>query len=429
MTYVGEVRHRRRVGWLLRVNRLLGARPRLRRLKGFAKEFSRENSARTATIATFSRWENGISAVTHSAVRRYEQLLDLPNLSMVSVIDTISRYMSPSAGSAPWLKRAPKPDATRIIEELVEKARGNDLMTAQDWDELTNLLSRNPAVILSPTKVWTELSDRLFYETSIADGTQWMARAEAFNRLVAHPAGALLGSTRKLRPGNFTAAPLRRLRQRINDRKWQKLERPSPSSVLAERVSNAAVANLGTTFNDPTLKHLVEETLCDPVFDGRLYAAFLLYATPYREPLGHALQKELLTAWHNDNARLMVTLLEALRILGGPEERRQVERLLLTPGVPSPVRDTAAFALGHIGGSSSRSYWASALHAARQRWHRTRSDTEASVLDRLVHSMGMSDHLPFLRTMATDPTLPDQVRTAANWWVTLPKHIHRSARV
>jgi hypothetical protein len=171
---VGEVRHRRRVGWLLRVNRLLGARPRFRRLTAFAKEFSRENSVKSATIATFSRWENGISAVTHSAVRRYEQLLELPNLSMVSVIDTIARHMSPSAGSAPWLKRAPKPDAARIIEVLVDRARGEEVMTAQDWDELTNLLSRNPTVILSPTKAWAELSERLLHETSIADGTQWM---------------------------------------------------------------------------------------------------------------------------------------------------------------------------------------------------------------------------------------------------------------
>jgi hypothetical protein len=204
------------------------------------------------------------------------------------------------------------------------------------------------------------------------------------------------------------------------------------SSVLVERVSNAAVANLDraeTTSNDPTLRHLVEETLCDPDFDARLYAAFLLHATPYRQPLGHALRRELLTAWHNGNSQLMVTLLEALRVLGGAEERRQVERLLLTPGVPSPVRDTAASALGHIGGSSSGSYWASALHTARQRWHRTRSETEAAVLDRLVHSLGMSNNLTFLTTMAADPTLPAGVRTAANWWVTLPRHIHRSARV
>lgn len=416
------------MGWLLRVNRLLGARPRLRRLTSFAREFSRGNSTKAATIATFSRWENGISAVTHSAVRRYEQLLGLPTLSMVSVIDTISRHMSPSTGSAPWLKRAPKPDAARIIEELVDRARGDDLMTAQDWDELTNLLSRNPTVILSPTRVWTELSERLLYETSIANGTRWMARAEAFNRLIAHPAGSM----RKLRPGPFTAAHLRRLRQRINDRKWQKLERPSSSSVLADRVSNAAIANLDRAeprFNDQTLKHLVEETLSDPDLDARLYAAFLLHATPYRQPLGHALRRELLTAWHSGNSQLMVTLLEALRVLGGAEERRQVERLLLSPGVPSPVRDTAASALGHIGGSSSASYWASALHAARQRWHRTGSATEASVLDRLVHAMGMSNHLTFLHEIAADPTLPDGVRSAANWWVTLPGHIHRSSRV
>lgn len=514
------VRRLRRLGWLLRVNRLFAIRSRYARLRNFATEFSR-NSSVTATAGTFSRWETGASTAPYRAVRRYERVLSLPDYSLVAVIDTISRYMSPAAGPAPLLARPARPDAENRIEELVDRARAGDLMTAHDWDELTNLLACAPGVILSPKKVWAELSERLLYETSVADGTLWMHRAEAFNRLIAHPAGqhaaistvanaaadrsvqsmvgtvsvfeasihdtanlhvvrhltdpttdrtfygALLASVRKLRYGHFTAAQLRKLvpvivdilaegrsnarqslaaslvkmvptamRQRISDRVWQvatqKPERTATVTGLVDRVHNATVADLdqpGSRYRDAVLPHLIEELLCDPVFDVRLYSAFLLYATPYRQPLGRALGQELLAAQHSGNTQLTVTLLEALRILGGPDERRHVERLLLAPSTPSGIRDTAASALGHIGGTSQEDYWTLALRTARQRWRRTPTAEEASVLDRIVYSLGMADRRKLLRAVTADPTLPDRVRSAANWWITLPLHIHESARV
>lgn len=477
---VGEVRRLRRLGWLLRVNRLFGAGSRYARLRIFAKEFAAGASVKAVTVGTFSRWETGVSSAPYGAVRRYEQVLGLADFSLVSVVDTISRHMSAATGPAPLLARPETPDAATRIEELVDRARGDDLMAAQDWDELTNMLARNPAIVLSPQKSWADLSERLLYETSIADGLPWLRRAEAFNRLIAHPTGqhAALSavaaaadkslfahspapprrtSGRRARYGHFTAAHLRRLvpvlveiladgrdgarlalatsllkalpmlmRQRINNRR----RRSERVSLLATRIGNAAGAGLDQTgFHDPILPRLVDELLCDPTVEVRLYAAFLLYATPYREPLGRALGQELLTAWHSGNTQLMVTLLEALRVLGGPDERRQVERLLLAPGVPGPVRDTAASALGHIAGSSDDGYWTSALRAARQRWQQTRATAEISVLDRLVYALGMADQRPFLRAVATDPTLPRQVRGAATWWVTLPSHINRSARL
>lgn len=192
MWYTEPVGKGRRLGWLLRVNRLYTTQSRYNRLRNFATEFSRDGSC-AATVGTFSRWETGASTVPYRAVRRYERMLNLPDYSLVSVIDTISRYMSPTTGPAPLLERPEKPD--------------------------------EPGVILSPNKVWAELSERLLHETSVADGTLWMHRAEAFNRLIAHPAGqdaaistadrrfygALLASVRKLRNGHFTAAQLRKL--------------------------------------------------------------------------------------------------------------------------------------------------------------------------------------------------------------------------
>jgi HEAT repeat protein len=390
-------------------------------------------------------------------------------------------------------------------------------MTAQDWDDLTNLLACHPTIILSPRRIWTDLAERLLYETSIADGILWMRRSEAFNRLIAHPAGqhaaistvasaaadrsvqsmvgtvsvfeasvhdtasthvirhltdpmtdrtfygALLASVRKLRYGHFTPTHLRKLvpvivdilaegrsgarlslaaallkmlpvemRQRVNDRIWgmatENLEQTPAVTRTVDRLHNATVAGLEATprFNDAVLPQLIQELLFDPIFDVRLYAAFLLYSTPYRQPLGRALNQELLSI--RSTARQTVTLLEALRILGGPEERPHIERLLVAPGVPNPVRDTAASALGHVGGSSTDGYWRSALRTARQRWRQTQAKAEISVLDRVVYALGMAGQQALLRAVTADASLPSRIRSAANWWTTLPRHIQDSAR-
>lgn len=262
MWYTEPVGKGRRLGWLLRVNRLYTTQSRYNRLRNFAAEFSRDGSGAPA-VGTFSRWETGASTAPYRAVRRYERVLNQP----------------------------------------------------------------------------------------------------------------------------------------------------------------------GFRFRDPMLPRLIDELLCDPVFDVRLYAAFLLYATPYRQPLGRALGQELVAARHSGNTQLVVTLLEALRILGGPEERRHVERLLLAPSTPSGIRDTAASALGHIGGASREDYWTLALRTARQRWRQTPTGAEASVLDRLVYALGMADRRALLRAVTADSTLPDRVRSAARWWITLPSHIRHSARM
>lgn len=507
------VRRRPRLGWLLRVNRLFGTRSRLR---DFAAEFTRDGRFRAA-VATFSRWETGLSAVPYRAVRRYEQVLALPAHALVSVIDTVSRYMSASADAAPLLTRPSTPEPQRRTEELVDRACGDDVMTATDWDDLTDILAGQPGIVLSPRRVWTDLSERLLYETSIADGVPWMRRAEAFNRLIAHPAGqhaaistvataaadrsvqsmvgmvsvfeasihdaanahvirhltdpttdrtfygALLASVRKLRYGHFSTAQLRKLvpvivdiladgkngarlslaatllrmippemRHRVNNRilamAAEKLERTSTQSRVVDRLCQATVAGLDPdrAFTDQILPHLLDELIFDPNFDVRLYAAFLLYSTPYREPLGHALNRELLTI--RPTAPLAETLVEALRILGGPDERRHIERLVVAPGVPTHIRETAASALGHVGGTSSDPYWRSALAVARRRWHHTHAKAEVAVLDRLVYSLGMADQRLLLHMVTEDPTLPDRLRGAAGWWTALPRHILDSAR-
>jgi hypothetical protein len=119
--------------------------------------------------------------------------------------------------------------------------------------------------------------------------------------------------------------------------------------------------------------------------------------------------------------------LEALRVLGGPNERRVVESLLVSRALPGPVRDTAASALGHIAGTSSHTFWRAALDIALRGVEEGRT-SEISVLDRLVYSLGMADNLPLLADVASNPRVPPQVRAAARWWHSIPHHIRQSAR-
>ncbi|MGH3623339.1 MAG: hypothetical protein ACRDQ5_16330 [Sciscionella sp.] len=405
------------------------------------------------------------------------------------------------------------------MDELVDRARTADVMTGHDWDQLTDLACRNPGMILSPRSAWTDLAQRLLYETSIADGVCWMLRAEALNRLIAHPAatdavitavadaaadrgvqsmigtvsvfeatqhvsagryvlahlttpvtdrtffGALLACVRKVRCGHFDPQQLTALldvlvdvlaggatdaiaglvskvvrtlpvpmQQRINTRVWDlvaaHLDQPALVSHVVDRVCRTTIAGLPReeAFHDTMLPILVAEMLFDPVFDVRLYAAFLLYSTPYRWPLAAAIAHELTIAQRSRNGRWAVTLLQALRILGGPEQRRQVERLLLLHATPAAMCDTAASALGHISGSSTEVYWRAALTTATTRWTQTRARAEESTLDRLIYALGMADNVALLRTITTSDAVPPAVQRAARWWVTHPAHIRASAR-
>src|SRR5207248_2061228 len=179
---------------------------------------------------------------------------------------------------------------------------------------------------------------------------------------------------------------------------------------------------------DPVLPVLVHEMLADPVFDVRLCAMFLLYASPYRPHLAQALATELITLLRRRTDRLRtLRILESLRVLGGPSQRALVERLLLAPDMPAEIHDVAAYALGHIGGRSTDTLYRTAF--SRYSSHRTRTSAarDASVLDRLVYAFGIHHHDDLLRKTATDQTLPGNVRTAAAWWLRLSPHLRHSA--
>ncbi|WP_290055940.1 hypothetical protein, partial [Amycolatopsis solani] len=120
-------------------------------------------------------------------------------------------------------------------------------------------------------------------------------------------------------------------------------------------------------------------------------------------------------------------LLDALRILGGTGERRLIEAMVLSEQLGTAVCDSAAYALGHVGGASPDDFYrrAFARHAENARHDDTARST--SVLDRLVYCMGISDRRALLGEVVTRPDLPPRIRTAATWWAGLPGYIRERA--
>lgn len=468
--------------------------------------------------ASLSRWERGVTLPPYTVVRAYEVLLGLPGHALVSVADTILRYFAPTTSAAPLLARPePADDNGRRLSAMVDRATAGGVMTGRDWDVLTHRLVHAGAVVLFPSGVWSSLAERLLYEMAIADGVHWMQRAEAYQRLLAHPesgpatiattaaaaadrsmqamvgtisvldasahqdacrhvlrhlndpftdrtfAGAVLACVRKVGYGHYQGDELRQ----VLDTLLEILRAEAPSGVvqhaamtlaslpplalallpswarrvlherhtvqlrsalgeLAERV--AMVACVGrwwqeTGSEEEILTGLVHDALRNDLFDERLYAQFVLAASPHRPALAAAIHHELRRL--NDPV-IAPRLVEALRVLGGAEERRHIEELVAGPLVPAAVREAAALALGHIGGTTSQEVWRRILGNSLRRWARSRSVGELAVVDRVVYSLGMASETALLRSVATNHAAPVRIRRAASWWIRLPEPIRVS---
>ncbi|SCG77449.1 XRE family transcriptional regulator [Micromonospora inositola] len=517
-----------RVGWLLRVNRLYSGDERWQRESEFAADFHGGCWPERTSVYRISRWETAAVRVPYLAVRRYEELLQLPAHRLVVLIDTVYRYSAAVSGAAPLLQRQPfrdVPESVDRMEELVEAVQSDDVVTGVQWDELTALLGGAGQVIL-PRSTWAHLAERLLAEMIVADGVAWAQRYEALNRLLAHPLGqqpavaacaslaadrtnqvfvetvsaldssphpdaaahvmaqlvhptndrsqygALLACVRKLRYGHFTESQVRRLVPIVNNfaadpvhyedtrRLATELLRRIPADLptdarlrlrhaaypargpyhpplgtdsqwaLAERIANTSVAGMAREaprFPDTLLPTLVREMLFSPVFDVRLYAAILLFGTPYRSPLATALAVELQSQVGTGGTNLARTLLEALRILGSGEQRPLVERLTIAAGLPSVVTLAAASTIGHIGGSSPDRYWTTAIEHHLRVWRSTGSRTSASALDGLIYGLGITRNIPLLRLVHAHPGIPSPARVAAGWWLNLPRWVYEGA--
>jgi hypothetical protein len=203
------------------------------------------------------------------------------------------------------------------------------------------------------------------------------------------------------------------------------------SSAVARRISRVATARLAEHFEsreDAVLAVLVEEMLFDPVFDARLYAAFLIYLSPYRPFVASALMDEVLANRYTTDVAWLTTLFEALRVLGDQSERSIVERFVMAPGVADAINDAASYALGHIGGTSSDTFWTTAVQTYATACSRSLNQRSESILDRIVYAIGISGNRPLLIRVRDATNVPAVIRTSAQWWLSQPPVLRRSAQ-
>jgi hypothetical protein len=169
---------RQRMGWLLRVNRMLGPDQDLATAARFAGALRSLGGAGPASPAQVSKWETGAARVGHGTVRRYERLLGLP----------VNR-LAAMAGLLPGTGVEPTGGDPHVLPDLLDAGLCADPMTGPRWDDLTALLQGRPDVLVHPRNSWERLTHRLLTEMVIADGLPWIQRNAALARLLRHPSG------------------------------------------------------------------------------------------------------------------------------------------------------------------------------------------------------------------------------------------------
>ncbi|WP_410593668.1 hypothetical protein [Amycolatopsis sp. lyj-23] len=341
--------------------------------------------------------------------------------------------------------------AERLLSELAIADGTHWLWRAEALHRLlAHRVGGEVAVATAAAAAADRSAQSLIGTLSVLDATSSPLAASVVLRHLRNPtsnrsfSGALLSCHRKVRLGHFTAEQLAHvggtladvddqplvaaiaaclplpLRKRFSFPRREDRGRPGgrPNRI---GVAAAAVNDRIGTADDPVLTDLLAESLGADVFDERMHALFLLQASPYRASIARELGRAL--AGRHSGAEL-VTVAEAARNLGGQRERGVLEQLVLAAGTSPDLRETAAFALGHVGGTSEDTFWRAVLAVARQ-W---RPDAgTASVLDRLVYAAGRAGHHRFLRQVVATAGLPEVARVSARWWHGIPPHIRLSA--
>jgi hypothetical protein len=182
-----------RIAWLLRINRLYGTDRRLAVGREFARALSHMDRAHGIDAAQVTRWERATQRVNHEMIGHYEELLGIENRSLGILADTLYREArgSPGRPTLPHPARSDPGAVRHRTYDLIDTALSPQAMTGRDWDELTVNLWDLGNVFLYPRGAWGDLVGRLLAEMIIADGTSWLLRSEALNRLLGHPDGDL----------------------------------------------------------------------------------------------------------------------------------------------------------------------------------------------------------------------------------------------
>lgn len=202
------------------------------------------------------------------------------------------------------------------------------------------------------------------------------------------------------------------------------------ATTVADRLACHAISRLPRDglAEDPMLNHLLEEMLFHPQISRRLLAAQFIEATPYRALVAAALIAELRNGLASSHAMLVCSILHALSILGDPDARPLVEGLVLATGLPWAVTEAAAWSLGHIRGESPAAFWPAALGRQLATGRAKPSPLALSATRGLVYALGMSRKTAMLQRLRSDASVEPAVRSAAVWWLNMPRHVLESTK-
>ncbi|MER7455771.1 hypothetical protein [Micromonospora sp. NPDC126480] len=421
-----------------------------------------------------------------AAPDRLTELVDMASSSTALLTGMEWDELTRRLAAAPQVVISPQRAWTAIAERLLsETIVADGIAWMQRYEALSRLLAHpvgQQAAVAACASLAADRTNQVFIETvSALDASGHPDANRHVLRQLIHPTneraqfGALLASVRKLRFGHFTdgempvlvaiihelasdstrredvqplavellrrlpdtasRASRNRLRRLATDPTLQQVLRAGrlaegeASRHLVDRITNTVLALMpgdAPPFHDDVLPILVDEMLFSPVFDVRMYAAIAVSGTPYRQRLATALSAEL-AGPAVLAAPVAPAMIEALRLLGGSEQRAVIERLVIASGMPAPITVAAAQAIGHVGGRSDDQFWGRAIAYHARLWGRTRQSASAAALNGLTYGLGMSRNVAMLQRLRADDRMPEPVRAAAAWWLNLPEKVYASA--
>ncbi|WBB69261.1 hypothetical protein [Micromonospora sp. WMMD812] len=433
---------------MLRVNRLHGQQGEWTAATAFADAFQGGCWRERTSVYRISRWETAAVRVPYLAVRRYEQLLDLPGGSLVALLDTIYRYFAPDVSASPLLARGADARSTEKpaqIDQLLELVLSDGIVTGSEWDELTAHLAATPRQIITPRSAWDKMAQRLLSEMIIADGVAWMQRHEAFNRLLAHPVGqqaaiatcadlaadrtgqvfvetvsildgsphpdasrhllaqlisptndraqygALLGCIRKLRYGHFTRGQLQRLLPIVHD-----MVLDPATYARAQPLAAELLRRLPADVSASAKAQLSRAITSDPAMQQALDARH-----PVREEAA-AVRVARITG-----AALAQTSVEA------PHFHDQLLPALLEEMLFSPVFDVRLYAAMLLSGTPYRQPLATTLASELAVSAASGPVEEALTIIEALRIIGTSEQRPMIERLTTATGLPSTIALAA----------------
>jgi hypothetical protein len=480
-------------GRLLRASRVHDPAGRFANAKAFAAAFRGGCWDRTAGESQISRWETGVHQAPLEAVRRYEQLLDVPPGQLTGALHLLGRYRSSGRDGRSVLRGGPigaLEVARRRLGDLIDLIDCDGPLSGTDWDELTTLLADNPAWTIAPRRIWRRMAERLTTEMIIANGVAWQQRFESLNRLMNHRDGqqAAIAVCADLAadPANqvpievvsmfdATAAPeatvpiLQQLRKPTNDRALYGAILACVRKIQYSHFTRDELLRLGSA-----LRELAHDPGPD---DLRRLAGHVLdrlggrASTPAGAPAPTLLGRRMVAALGDTADGVFGGMATAMFDSPVPDVRLySAMYLAASPYRDALARQTAAVtiaamgtdlstslagleALGVIGGTAQRTLverlllapgipGAVTAQAARTIAHiGGRSGTSfwrsalrahagrEDVQRSLVYALGIADQDDLLHAVQRDVAVPHRARQAAGWWVGLPRQARDWSRL